>query len=84
MGILSWIVLGGIAGWVAAMLMKERQGCLLHVLVGIIGAFLGGLIFSLIGGKGVTGFNLYSLVLAIVGAVAFLALLRALRGPARR
>lgn len=79
MGILGWIILGGLAGWIASRLMRESQGCCLSVIVGIVGAFIGGLVFSLIGGHGVTGLNLWSLVVAVVGAVIFLGLLRALR-----
>ncbi|MGI5818799.1 MAG: GlsB/YeaQ/YmgE family stress response membrane protein [Armatimonadota bacterium] len=83
MSILGWIILGGLAGAVASALMGERQGCVLNIIVGIVGAFLGGLIFSLIGGAGITGFNLWSFVVAVVGAVVFIAVLRALRrgGP---
>lgn len=80
MGILSWIILGGLAGWIASRLMHEPQGCLANVIVGIVGAFIGGLVFNLIGGYGVSGLNLWSLVVAVVGAVIFIGILRALRG----
>ena len=84
MGILAWIIFGGIAGAVAAALMGERTGCLLTIIVGIIGAFVGGALMSFLGGIPITGFDLRSLVVAIIGAVVFLAILRALRGPYRR
>lgn len=80
MGILGWIILGGLAGWAASALMGTRQGCLMDVIVGIIGGFVGGLVFNLLGGVGVTGFNLWSFVVAVVGAVIFIAILRAIRG----
>jgi len=83
MGLLGWIILGGLAGWIASGLMREPQGCLTNIIVGVIGGFLGGLVFNLIGGYGVTGFNLWSLVVAVIGAVILIAILRALRGPGR-
>ena len=84
MGILGWIVFGGLAGWIASKLMKEKQGCIANIIVGIVGAVLGGLLFSLAGGVGVTGFNPWSFVVAIVGAVLFIAVLRLLRGDRRK
>ena len=80
MGPLGWIIFGGLAGWIASALVKERRGCLMNVLVGIIGAVVGGLIFSLLGGVGVTGFNVWSLVVAVIGAVVFLVIVRMGRG----
>jgi len=80
MGILGWIILGGIAGWLGSMLMEEERGCLMNVLVGVIGAVLGGFLFSFIGGTGITGFNIWSFIVAIIGSVIFLAVLRKLRG----
>ncbi|MGD9495561.1 MAG: GlsB/YeaQ/YmgE family stress response membrane protein [Armatimonadota bacterium] len=81
MNLVAWIVLGGLAGWLASRLMREPQGCLMDVVVGIVGAFIGGLVFNLLGGTGVTGLNIWSLVVAVVGAAVFIAILRALRGP---
>ena len=83
MSILGWIVLGGLAGWAASALMGTRQGCIMDVIVGIIGAFLGGAIFSWLTGVGFTGFNLWSFIVAVIGAVIFIAILRALRGRPR-
>lgn len=80
MGIIGWIVLGGIAGWLATMFMEEQRGCMMNVVVGVIGGFLGGFIFSVIGGSGITGFNIWSFVVAIVGSIFFLALVKLLRG----
>ncbi len=81
MNFLLFIVLGGIAGWLASIIMhtNARQGMLLNIVVGIVGAFLGGLLFNLLGARGVTGFNLWSLVVALVGAVVLLGIVRALR-----
>jgi uncharacterized membrane protein YeaQ/YmgE (transglycosylase-associated protein family) len=75
MGILSWIVLGGIAGWLASIVTRrnDRMGCISNIVAGVIGAAVGGWVFSLFGGAGVTGFDLPSLLVAFVGAVIVLA-----------
>ena len=75
MGIISWIVLGGIAGWLASIITKrnDQMGCITNIIAGIIGAAVGGWVFSLFGGQGVTGFDLPSLLVAFVGAVIVLA-----------
>ena len=74
MGILAWIVLGGLAGWVASMLMgtNARMGLLANILVGIVGSVIGGWVFNFFGNYGVTGFNLRSFVVALVGSVILL------------
>ena len=74
MSILLWIILGGFAGWIASMFMGTNgsQGIFLNVIVGVVGASLGGLLFSFFGAAGVTGFNLYSLFVAVVGAAILL------------
>jgi uncharacterized membrane protein YeaQ/YmgE (transglycosylase-associated protein family) len=74
MGILAWIIIGGLAGWIGSMIAgtNARMGLFANIIVGIVGAFIGGFIFSLIGGAGVTGFNLWSLFVATVGAVVLL------------
>ena len=84
MGIIAWIILGGIAGWIASMFARtnESMGILANIIVGIIGAMLGGFIFGLFGGDGVNGFNLYSLIVAIIGSFVLLMIVKALRGPA--
>jgi uncharacterized membrane protein YeaQ/YmgE (transglycosylase-associated protein family) len=81
MGLISWIILGAIAGWLASIIMgsDDRQGCIVNMVVGIIGAFIGGLIMNFIGGQGVTGFNLWSLLVAVLGAVVLLAIARIFR-----
>jgi uncharacterized membrane protein YeaQ/YmgE (transglycosylase-associated protein family) len=82
MGIIGWIILGGIAGWIAKSTtgVGERRGCMFNIVIGIIGSVVGGLIFSALGEKGVTGFNLWSLFVAAAGAVVFLWLARMLGG----
>jgi uncharacterized membrane protein YeaQ/YmgE (transglycosylase-associated protein family) len=81
LGILGWVIIGGIAGWLASRITgtHSRQGCLLDIVVGIVGAFIGGAIFSVLGGVGVTGFNAWSLLVATVGAVILLWGVNALR-----
>jgi uncharacterized membrane protein YeaQ/YmgE (transglycosylase-associated protein family) len=78
---LLWIILGAIAGWLASLVMKtnRQQGTLLDIVVGIIGAVIGGFLFEALGRTGVTGFNLYSLLVAFVGAVVLLAIVKAVR-----
>jgi uncharacterized membrane protein YeaQ/YmgE (transglycosylase-associated protein family) len=77
MGLLSWIVLGGLAGWLASIVMKrnDRMGCITNILAGVVGAVVGGWVFGLFGKSGVTGFNLPSLLVAFVGAIIVLAVL---------
>lgn len=81
MGILAWIILGGLAGWIASMIMKtnEEQGVLMNVVVGIVGALVGGFIVQIFGGDGAMSFSLYSLLVAIFGAVVLLALIKTVR-----
>ena len=82
MGILSWIVLGGIAGWLASIVTRrnDRMGCISNIVAGVIGAAVGGWVFSLFGGPSVTGFNLQSLLVAFVGAVIVLAVFNLIFG----
>jgi len=81
MGILSWILLGAISGWVASLAVNDRgSGCLVNMALGLVGAMVGGFIFSSIGGSGINGFNLYSMLVAIVGAVVVLVVYHAITG----
>jgi uncharacterized membrane protein YeaQ/YmgE (transglycosylase-associated protein family) len=81
MSILGWIILGLIAGWIASKIVnREGEGFFLDIVLGIVGAFVGGLIFTALGGAGVTGFNLYSMVVAIIGAIVVLVLYHAMFG----
>jgi len=81
MGLLSWIVMGLIAGAVAKFLLPGRDpgGCIITVVIGVIGAVLGGFIATWLGFGGISGFDLRSLVIAILGAIIFLVVLRLLR-----
>ncbi|MDB5165718.1 MAG: GlsB/YeaQ/YmgE family stress response rane protein [Candidatus Saccharibacteria bacterium] len=74
MGIIGWIVLGGLAGWIASMIAgtNAQQGLLGNIIVGIVGGLLGGFIMSLFGTEGVTGFNIWSFIVAVIGAVVAL------------
>jgi len=74
MGLLTWIILGGLAGWISTILTKKdaRFGIIGNIIIGIIGAILGGFVVNLFGGAGVTGFNLYSLIVATFGSVLLL------------
>ena len=77
MGILSWIVLGALAGWVASMIMGKNSsmGAIANIGAGIVGAFIGGFVMSMLGGQGVTGFNFASFLVALLGAVILLAII---------
>jgi len=73
MSIIAWLVLGAIAGFIASKIVnREGDGLLLYVIVGVVGAEVGGWLFRLLGMSGVTGFNLYSLLVAVLGAVILL------------
>ncbi len=73
MSFLAWIVLGLIAGWIGSMLVnKSGEGVLMDIALGVIGAVLGGWLFNTFGHTGVTGLNLYSLLVAVVGSVVVL------------
>lgn len=79
MSILGWIILGLISGWIASKLFyRQGSGCLLDIVLGIVGAFVGGIIFTGAGGTGVTGFNLWSMFVAVIGAIVFLILYHAI------
>lgn len=80
MSIISWIVLGLIAGFIGSKLVnKTGEGFVLDIALGIVGAVIGGWLFSLLGMHGVTGLNIYSLIVAVVGAVVFLVVYHAIR-----
>ena len=73
MSIIAWLVVGLVAGWIASMVVNRRgEGFLGDIVVGAIGAFVGGFLFHLIGRTGVTGINIYSIVVAAIGAIVVL------------
>ena len=81
MSILAWIILGLVAGFIGSQVVdKTGQGLLINILLGVVGAVVGGFLFNLFGEAGVSGLNLYSLVVAVVGAVVVLWLYHALIG----
>lgn len=81
MGIILWIVFGGIAGWIASVVIKNdsSQGTAMNIIMGIVGAVVGGFLMGLVGQSGVNGFNLYSLFVAVVGAIVVIFIGRKLR-----
>lgn len=78
MNIIAWIVFGAIAGWLAGVVMKSDHGVLEDIILGVIGAFVGGFIMNSFGSPGVTGFNLYSIIVAVIGAMVLIFLGRVL------
>jgi uncharacterized membrane protein YeaQ/YmgE (transglycosylase-associated protein family) len=83
MSIIAWIILGLIAGFIASRIVnKTGEGLILDIVLGIVGALVGGFLFSLIGAEGVTGFNIYSLIVAIIGAIVVLLIYHAIRRTA--
>jgi uncharacterized membrane protein YeaQ/YmgE (transglycosylase-associated protein family) len=80
MSILAWIILGLLAGFIGSKIVnKSGEGVIVDILLGIVGAVLGGWLFNRFGAAGVTGLNLYSLLVAVVGAVVFLVIYHAVR-----
>jgi uncharacterized membrane protein YeaQ/YmgE (transglycosylase-associated protein family) len=81
MGILSWIILGLIAGFIGSRIVDRRgQGLWLDMALGIVGAVVGGFLFDLFGASGVTGLNIYSMLVAIAGSVVVLLIYNAVMG----
>lgn len=82
MGILTWIIVGLIAGALGKLIMPgdDPGGIIVTIILGIVGAFVGGFVFNLFGGAGVTGFNFGSILVATVGAIIVLAIYRAVAG----
>jgi len=85
MGLLSWLILGLIAGFIGSKIVnKSGQGMLLDMVLGIVGAIVGGfLATNVLGFGGVSGFNIYSLLVAIAGSIVVLLIYRALTGSSR-
>jgi uncharacterized membrane protein YeaQ/YmgE (transglycosylase-associated protein family) len=80
MSFIAWIVLGLLAGFIGSKLVNKRgEGIVLDVLLGIVGAVVGGWLFNRFGAVGVTGFNVYSLLVAVIGAVLVLVVYHAIR-----
>jgi uncharacterized membrane protein YeaQ/YmgE (transglycosylase-associated protein family) len=83
-GIIAWLVIGLVAGYLASHTVnKSGEGMILDIVLGIVGAFIGGVIFRAFGSAGVTGFNIWSIFVAFIGAVVLLVLYHAIRGRSR-
>jgi uncharacterized membrane protein YeaQ/YmgE (transglycosylase-associated protein family) len=81
MSIIGWILLGLIAGFVASKIVnKAGEGVVLDIALGIVGAIVGGFLFALLGAQGVTGFNIYSMFVAVIGAIIVLVIYHAVVG----
>ncbi len=83
MSIIGWIIIGGVAGWLASLIMgtSGRQGCITNIVLGIVGALVGGIIWGMISGDDfVAEFSIGTLLVATLGAVVILAIYRALTG----
>jgi uncharacterized membrane protein YeaQ/YmgE (transglycosylase-associated protein family) len=81
MSIIGWIILGLIAGFIASKIVNKRgEGLVLDILLGIVGAVVGGWLFAFFGAEGVTGLNIYSMFVAVIGAVVILVLYHAVSG----
>ena len=80
MSIIAWLVLGLLAGWIGSMIVNRGrgEGLLLDIVLGVVGAFVGGFLFNMFGAAGVSGLNLYSMLVAVIGAVVVLFLYHAL------
>jgi uncharacterized membrane protein YeaQ/YmgE (transglycosylase-associated protein family) len=81
MSVIVWIILGVIAGFIASKIVnRSGEGMILDIVLGIVGGVVGGWLFSFFGAEGVTGFNLYSMVVAIIGAIVVLVIYHAVTG----
>lgn len=81
MGIVLWLIFGALAGWIASVIMKtnSQQGMMTDIILGIVGAVVGGFLMGMVGQSGVSGFNLYSMIIAVIGAIVIIYLGRSLR-----
>ena len=83
MSILAWIILGLLSGFIGSKVVNNRgEGLIMDIVLGVVGAIVGGVLFNMFGAVGVTGLNLYSLLVAVVGAIVVLLLYHAIRRAA--
>ena len=79
MSIIAWLVVGLVAGWIGSMIVNRGgEGPLLDIVLGIVGAFVGGFLFNMLGHSGVSGINLYSIFVAVIGSIVVLVIYHAL------
>jgi uncharacterized membrane protein YeaQ/YmgE (transglycosylase-associated protein family) len=84
MGLISWIILGLIAGFIGSKIVNRTgEGIVLDIILGIVGAVIGGYLFNLLGAQGVTGLNIWSLIVAVIGAIVVLVIYRMIVGGGR-
>lgn len=82
MGFVAWIILGAIAGWIASLIVnRSGEGLFRDIILGIVGGIVGGWIFQAAGSTGVTGFNAWSLLVAVIGAIIVLMIYHAIARP---
>lgn len=81
MNFVLWIIFGALAGWIASMIVKtnDQQGLVMDVVLGIIGSVVGGMLMNAFGYSGVTGFNIYSMIVAVIGSVVVISIGKMLR-----
>ena len=79
-GLIAWLVVGGIAGWLASMVIPSGLGLIGDIVAGVIGGFIGGFLFHAIGEVGMTGLSIWSIFVAFVGAVVLLYVIRFFNG----
>ncbi|PIR89306.1 MAG: GlsB/YeaQ/YmgE family stress response membrane protein [Candidatus Harrisonbacteria bacterium CG10_big_fil_rev_8_21_14_0_10_40_38] len=81
MGIILWIIFGALVGWIASLIMNTdaEQGAIFNIIVGIVGAVIGGWLMSFFGKSGIGGFNIYSFLVALLGACLFIAIVKVVR-----
>lgn len=79
MSIIAWLVVGLVAGWIGSMIVNRGgEGPLLDIVLGIVGAFVGGFLFNMLGHSGVSGINMYSIFVAVIGSIVVLVIYHAL------
>lgn len=84
MSIIAWLILGLIAGFIGSKIVnRSGQGLIIDIVLGIVGALVGGFLFSLIGAAPVTGLNIYSLIVAVIGSIVVLVIYHAVVGRSR-
>ena len=84
MSIIVWIVIGGLAGWIGSLIMKSEGGLIRNIITGILGALIGGFAMNFFGFDGLTGFNLWTFAVALLGSIILITIINLLFGGRRR